>query len=196
MLAWGRGGGEKKVKVAVTEPRKKEWIHPIAIPAPILSRRLWWLRTRADPGFLVAGDAKSYEIRENLIRWDGSEPLPRALSIRHSLLQFGCSGNLGSFTRNKGTCFPVLMKNCTLQWGSQYNTDFDFRMVLSTKIVWTKEKIFFKDFYLHSFFLGGLSLHLNHLYSIAIGKLRLAIWDTSFWTFWLKFGHKGHWDIS
>ena len=28
-------------------------------------------------------------------------------------------------------------------------------------------------------------------YSIAIGKLRLAIWDTSFWTFWLKFGHKG-----
>ena len=28
-------------------------------------------------------------------------------------------------------------------------------------------------------------------YSIAHGKLRLAIWDTSFWTFWLKFGHKG-----
>ena len=28
-------------------------------------------------------------------------------------------------------------------------------------------------------------------YSIARGKLRLAIWDTSFSTFWLKFGHKG-----
>ena len=28
-------------------------------------------------------------------------------------------------------------------------------------------------------------------YSIANDKLRLAIWDTSFWTFWLKFGHKG-----
>ena len=27
-------------------------------------------------------------------------------------------------------------------------------------------------------------------YSIVIGKLQLAIWDTSFWTFWLKFGHK------
>ena len=27
-------------------------------------------------------------------------------------------------------------------------------------------------------------------------KLRLAIWDTSFWTFWLKFGHNGPWDIS
>ena len=27
-------------------------------------------------------------------------------------------------------------------------------------------------------------------------KLRLAIWDTSAWTFWLKFGHKGPWDIS
>ena len=40
-------------------------------------------------------------------------------------------------------------------------------------------------------FLGGLSLHLNHLYSIVHDNLRLAIWDTSFWTFWLKFGHKG-----
>ena len=28
-------------------------------------------------------------------------------------------------------------------------------------------------------------------YSIAHDKLRLGIWDTSFWTFWLKFGHKG-----
>ena len=28
-------------------------------------------------------------------------------------------------------------------------------------------------------------------YSIAHGKLQLAIWDTSFWNFWLKFGHKG-----
>ena len=28
-------------------------------------------------------------------------------------------------------------------------------------------------------------------YSITHGELRLAIWDTSFWTFWLKFGHKG-----
>ena len=33
-------------------------------------------------------------------------------------------------------------------------------------------------------------------YSIACGKLQLAIWDTSFWTFWLKFGHKTPWDIS
>ena len=28
-------------------------------------------------------------------------------------------------------------------------------------------------------------------YSITHDNLRLAIWDTSFWTFWLKFGHKG-----
>ena len=28
-------------------------------------------------------------------------------------------------------------------------------------------------------------------YSIACGELRLAIRDTFFWTFWLKFGHKG-----
>ena len=27
--------------------------------------------------------------------------------------------------------------------------------------------------------------------SIASEKLRLAIWDTSFWTFWVKFGHNG-----
>ena len=28
-------------------------------------------------------------------------------------------------------------------------------------------------------------------YSIAHDKLRLAIWDTSCWTFWLKFRDKG-----
>ena len=27
-------------------------------------------------------------------------------------------------------------------------------------------------------------------YSITHGKLQLAIWDTSFWTFLVKFGHK------
>ena len=42
-------------------------------------------------------------------------------------------------------------------------------------------------------FLGGLSVKftLKPPYSIAHDNLRLAIWDTSFWTFWLKFGHKG-----
>ena len=40
-------------------------------------------------------------------------------------------------------------------------------------------------------FLGGLILTLKPLYSIVIGKSRLAILDTSFWTFWVKFGHKG-----
>ena len=39
----------------------------------------------------------------------------------------------------------------------------------------------------HSF-LGGLLKPPN---SIASEKLRLAIWDTSFWTFWVKFGHNG-----
>ena len=33
-------------------------------------------------------------------------------------------------------------------------------------------------------------------YSITHDKLWLAIWDTSFWTFLVKFGHKGPWDIS
>ena len=28
-------------------------------------------------------------------------------------------------------------------------------------------------------------------YRITHAKLRLTIWDTSFWTFWVKFGHKG-----
>ena len=27
--------------------------------------------------------------------------------------------------------------------------------------------------------------------SITRDKLRLAIWDTSFWNFWVKFGHNG-----
>ena len=46
-------------------------------------------------------------------------------------------------------------------------------------------------------FLGGLSLQfavgkftLKPPYSIAHDKLRLAIWDTSFWTFLVKLGHR------
>ena len=34
-------------------------------------------------------------------------------------------------------------------------------------------------------------LTLKPPYSIMHDKLRLAIWDTSFWTFLVKFGHKG-----
>ena len=46
-------------------------------------------------------------------------------------------------------------------------------------------------------FLGGLSLHFNHLInSIKRDKWWLAIWDTSFWTFLVKFEHKGPWDIA
>ena len=56
--------------------------------------------------------------------------------------------------------------------------------------------VFFSGFYFQPHFLGGLSLHLNHLYSIAHDNLRLAIWDTSFWTFWVEFGHKGPLDVS
>ena len=33
-------------------------------------------------------------------------------------------------------------------------------------------------------------------YSIMHDKLWMAILETSFWTFWVKFGHKGPWDIS
>ena len=45
-------------------------------------------------------------------------------------------------------------------------------------------------------FLGGLSLHLNHLYTVAHGHLLLAIWDTSHWTSFVKFGLKTAWGIS
>ena len=58
------------------------------------------------------------------------------------------------------------------------------------------QQIFFNN---HSrLFLGGLSLHLNHLFKFtlkppivrAIGNLQLAIWDTSFWNNFVKFGHR------
>ena len=39
-------------------------------------------------------------------------------------------------------------------------------------------------------------LTLKPPYSITHGKLWLVIWNTSFWTFLVKFGHKGPWDIS
>ena len=50
-------------------------------------------------------------------------------------------------------------------------------------------------------FSGDLNLPLNHLYGIGHmgnfnqlfihGKFQSAIWNTSFWSFLVKFGHKG-----
>ena len=45
--------------------------------------------------------------------------------------------------------------------------------------------------FLETCFFRWFKFTLKPPYSIAHDKLRLAIWDTSFWTFWLKFGHKG-----
>ena len=42
-------------------------------------------------------------------------------------------------------------------------------------------------------FLGGLSLHLNHLYSGASERSLSAIWDTSHWNFFVKFGLRTAW---
>ena len=69
------------------------------------------------------------------------------------------------------------------------------RKFLNLTYLWTFF-IFYQTEWTCWVFLGGLSLHLNHLYSIAHDNLRLAIWDTSFWTFLVKFGHKGPWDVS
>ena len=45
--------------------------------------------------------------------------------------------------------------------------------------------------FLPSLVFRWFKLTLKPPYSIARDNLRLTIWDTSFWTFWLKFGHKG-----
>ena len=47
------------------------------------------------------------------------------------------------------------------------------------------------DIFLRYALIRWFKFTLKPPYSIAHDKLRLAIWDTSFWTFWLKFGHKG-----
>ena len=49
-------------------------------------------------------------------------------------------------------------------------------------------KITFKFFV---YFFRWFKFTLKPPYRIMRDKLRLAIWDASFWTFWLKFGHKG-----
>ena len=50
-----------------------------------------------------------------------------------------------------------------------------------------------KDLIMHipGFIFRWFKFTLKPPCSITHGELRLAIWDTSFWTFWLKFGHKG-----
>ena len=49
---------------------------------------------------------------------------------------------------------------------------------------------------LFSHFLGGLSLHLNHLIGSASENLFSLIWDTSHWNSILKFGLRTAYDMS
>ena len=58
---------------------------------------------------------------------------------------------------------------------------------------WEPCKMFSYDEYL---LFRWFKFTLKPPYSIACGELQLAIRDTSFWIFWLKFGHKGPRDIS
>ena len=61
-------------------------------------------------------------------------------------------------------------------------------------IAWTFDSFDMRDKCLKSTVLWlfmWFKFTLKPPYSIAHDKLQLAIWDTSFWTFWLKFGHKG-----
>ena len=61
------------------------------------------------------------------------------------------------------------------QWGSQILTSI---LTSDMKVIKIAQK----------YFLGGLSLHLNHLYSGASERSLSAIWDTSHWNFFVKFG--------
>ena len=54
-------------------------------------------------------------------------------------------------------------------------------------IIWKLIKII--QFYLKDF--RWFKFTLKPPNRIMGEKLRLAIWDTSFWTFWVKFGHNG-----
>ena len=66
---------------------------------------------------------------------------------------------------------------------------------LKVKLIWYKLQHFCYS-RSHVSVFRWFKFTLNPPYSITCGKLQLAIWDTSFWTFWLKFGHKGPWNIS
>ena len=58
---------------------------------------------------------------------------------------------------------------------------------MSNGVVWVRPGVGAIAFSLFRWF----KFTLKPPYSIAHDNLQLAIWDTSFWTFWLKFGHKG-----
>ena len=98
-----------------------------------------------------------------------------------------------------GTCiFSVLSKVLCMEYYVFNHTDTCCLMSEVSKVHCTECKRMngtmsevSKEIKYKHVLLGGLSLHLNHLYSIAHDNLRLAIWDTSFWTFLVKFGHKG-----
>ena len=67
-----------------------------------------------------------------------------------------------------------------------------FLISISGNVTWTRsEEDRWDGKKIEVFIFRWFKFTLKPPYSIVIGKLRLAIWDTSFWTFLLKFGHKG-----
>ena len=78
--------------------------------------------------------------------------------------------------------------------GSVTRIRSDLRLIMHGLIEWTLGFVWSRSMYPLLF--RWFKFTPKPPYSIVRGKLWLAIWDTSFWTFWHKFGHKGPWDIS
>ena len=94
------------------------------------------------------------------------------------------------------TTFPGFSNNTDMIMFMTGFTGIDSDTVITTRRTdWGQDKnseITIAFFSLDSsIFIRWFKLTLKPPYSITCGKLQLAIWDTSFWTFWVKFGHKG-----
>ena len=123
-----------------------------------------------------------------------------------SLSKYKLNPDIKSYIEDEGYCSPFLgglslhLNHLIVSHAVNYNWPFGtlpfglFGSNLDTRDLETYPRTYSGHF-------GNMSLFrwfkftLKPPYSIAHDKLRLAIWDTSFWTFWLKFGHKGPWDI-
>ena len=136
----------------------------------------------------------------------GSTP-PPAMCVEEDLTVQPTSTNMWEGMKVKAT-HANTVGNCSRNWWTRDIT-FRYTLVCTDSVAMsvrrgTMKREHFSNMWKHTNsnewilfqVFRWFKFTLKPPYSIAHDKLRLAIWDTSFWTFWLKFGHKGPWDIS
>ena len=143
-----------------------------------------------DEGASFLGDLKSYETKhESYISllnqlFDGKgDKMTLAKNVERPVPRNSTSLSVG--VQQKSFCEVIFSLTETLWLDNGFGERFIFSAAKP-----------YRYNFIQNFFIRWFKFTLKPPNRITGEKLRLAIWDTSFWNFWVKFGHNGPWDIS